>query len=390
MFCAVFFLHFILFVQAQWEFESTNHDLCKTPHHQDGKCTPIYSCKPILDLLDQVPQPLPPEISDYLKSYHCGFDGNSPKVCCPSKPIYFNNAEEPTFPDVSRHRNTYLLPRKCGQFDSLDKIVNGNKTGIFEFPWMALLSYQTRNGPQFKCGGTIINPRYILTAAHCVTNLKTPLLGVRVGEHDLRTVTDCETNKDKERFCAPPFQDLQIEKVIPHQQYNAKFLTDDIALLRVAPIKTSGTRPQFQNNLSLLFVENSRPVCLPLAESRNYNFTNRNAVVTGWGMTENGRPSPDLLKVALSVVPLEECKRLYKTTANLNERQLCAGGKNKDSCGGDSGGPLQVMGRIFGETRIVQQGIVSFGPRNCGSSYLPGVYTRVAAFMDWILDNMEP
>ncbi|XP_044263813.1 melanization protease 1-like isoform X2 [Tribolium madens] len=374
MFRVVFFLHFIFFAKAQWEYESINDDLCKTPHHQDGKCILIYSCKPIMDLLDQVPQPLPLEISNYLKSYHCGFDGNTPKVCCPSKPIYFNNEDESIFSDVSKHRNTNLLPRNCGQFNSLDKIVNGNKTDLLEFPWMALLSYQTRYGPQFKCGGTIINSRYILTAAHCVTNLNMPLLGVRVGEHDIRTVTDCEINKHNERFCAPPFQDLQIEKIIPHPQFNKKFLTNDIALLRVAPIKP---------------LENSLPVCLPLAESRNYNFTNRNVIVTGWGMTENGRASPDLKKVSLSVVPLEECKRLYKTTADLDKRQLCAGGKNKDSCGGDSGGPLQVLGRILGETRIVQQGVVSFGPKKCGS-ILPGVYTRVAAFMDWILDNVEP
>lgn len=128
---------------------------------------------------------------------------------------------------------------------------------------------------------------------------------------------------------------------------------------------------------------------MPLAESRNYNFTNRNVVVTGWGITETGRPSPDLLKVNLNVVSLENCRETYQTTADLDERQLCAGGTKKDSCGGDSGGPLQVMGKIFGDSRMIQQGIVSFGPRNCGFSHLPGVYTRVAAFMDWILDNME-
>lgn len=53
-------------------------------------------------------------------------------------------------------------------------------------------------------------------------------------------MTDCDINEFKEKFCAPPVQDLSIEKVIPHQQYSPKFLTNDIALLRVAPIKTLG------------------------------------------------------------------------------------------------------------------------------------------------------
>lgn len=117
--------------------------MCKTPHQQNGICTPIYSCQPILDFLDKIPQPIPPEISDYLKSYHCGFEDKSPKVCCPPKPIHFDNDQKPAFPDVSRHRNIDLLPKNCGYINYDDKIVNGNKTGLFEFPWMALLSYQT-------------------------------------------------------------------------------------------------------------------------------------------------------------------------------------------------------------------------------------------------------
>ncbi|RZC43210.1 uncharacterized protein BDFB_002243, partial [Asbolus verrucosus] len=354
-------------------------DPCRTPNHESGTCLSIRSCKPMLDLLATIPQPLSPKARTFLKSYQCGSERKTPKVCCPSNPILLDQndpAKQP--PDVSRHRNINLLPKDCGHLDTLDKIVNGNKTGLFEFPWMALLSYKTRFGPRFKCGGTIINNRYILTAAHCLTNLKFSLLGVRVGEHNINTKVDCESYEYGENICAPPYQDLSIEEIIPHPQYVHKAFPNDIGLLRVTPIDLS--------------LENSRPVCLPLAENRNYNFTSRNVIVTGWGITETGYPSPELLKALLPVIPFEECKENYKNIVALNDRQMCAGGKKSksDSCGGDSGGPLHAFGSLHGEPRLVQQGIVSFGPRDCGREPVPGVYTRVAFYMDWILDNIKP
>lgn len=62
---------------------------------------------------------------------------------------------------------------------------------------------------------------------------------------------------------------------------------------------------------------------------------------------------------------------------------------NKDSCGGDSGGPLMVEDEINDVYRIVQYGIVSYGPKLCGSLF-PGVYTNVSSYVKWILDNIKP
>ncbi|XP_044265436.1 uncharacterized protein LOC123011851 [Tribolium madens] len=371
-------IHLIVITKAQWVVEDEG---CTTPDGASGTCISIYSCKNIMDVLDKVPQPIPARITNLLKSYHCGFDGRNPKVCCPAKPIVLDLVSEkkPDVagpPNVSRHKNIGLLPKNCGYFDTDNKIVNGNKTGLFEFPWMALLSYRTARGPQFKCGATIINERYILTAAHCITNNKYPLIGVRVGDHNIQTQKDCELTSEGDLVCAPPYQDLSIEEIIPHPSYDTALHTNDVGLLRVTRM-----------NLSL---ENTRPVCLPLDKARNYNFTNRNCVVTGWGVTETGRSSPDLLKVQIPIVSHEECNKLYQDVTKITHQQLCAGGKTKgDSCGGDSGGPLHVMSLLYDDTRLVQQGIVSFGPRNCGAGVLPGVYTRVAYYMDWILDNMK-
>lgn len=81
---------------------------------------------------------------------------------------------------------------------------------------------------------------------------------------------------------------------------------------------------------------------------------------------------------------------IYRTP-NIKATQLCAGGvKGQDSCGGDSGGPLMYPGS-YGKlgVRYVQRGIVSFGSKRCGIGGFPGVYTNVAYYMNWILDNMH-
>lgn len=90
------------------------------------------------------------------------------------------------------------------------------------------------------------------------------------------------------------------------------------------------------------------------------------------------------------MVDSEKCSEVYQGKVNTI-KQLCAGGKGaKDSCGGDSGGPLHSAAYLFDDIRYVQYGIVSFGPRFCGSTGFPGVYTKVEYYMKWILDTIKP
>lgn len=91
---------------------------------------------------------------------------------------------------------------------------------------------------------------------------------------------------------------------------------------------------------------------------------------------------------------LDQCNRVYsRQRVVLRSSQLCAGGEQgKDSCKGDSGGPLMVIDR---KTKPDQPywyavGVVSFGPSPCGMPGWPGVYTRVGSYMDWILQNIAP
>lgn len=114
-----------------------------------------------------------------------------------------------------------------------------------------------------------------------------------------------------------------------------------------------------------------------------------------------GGGSSKILKHALlPIISSADCQKLYGSQASISEKmQICAGGeKGKDTCVGDSGGPLlnsfqrspnssnplekKFVGKMF------QTGIVSFGPALCGSSGKPSVYTKVLPYIDWILENM--
>lgn len=105
-----------------------------------------------------------------------------------------------------------------------------------------------------------------------------------------------------------------------------------------------------------------------------------------------GTNSPILLKVDLPIIPIQKCALIYNRSVPITEKQLCAGGVDgKDSCSGDSGGPLIFHGQpLTGVLSYIQYGLVSFGPRQCGTRDRPGVYTRVGYYMDWILKSMRP
>ncbi|KAJ8960286.1 hypothetical protein NQ318_004011 [Aromia moschata] len=323
----------------------------------------------MVEFLAGSPKPLTKATVNKLMQYLCGYQESIAQVCCPPETIVIEG--EDALPDVTGHSNLRLLPPDCGLIETESRIRNGENAELLEFPWMAILSYNTSKGVKFNCGGSIINENYILTAAHCIAGTPDPLLGVRVGEYDTSSEKDCEDDT-----CNPPVQDLIIEKIIPHPQYNTTFYANDIALLRVSKINFT--------------VENAKPICLPTTEDlRDQKL--KTAVVTGWGFTRPfTRKASVLQKVALPVQNLSTCIDAYRPLkqVKLSNKQLCVGGtERKDSCGGDSGGPLQVPVHFDGEDRYVQHGIVSIGHAYCGTVGYPGIFTRVASHVKWILDT---
>ncbi|KAG7298208.1 hypothetical protein JYU34_019014 [Plutella xylostella] len=329
-------------------------------------CITVTDCQEAVEMVNQNDA----AATALLRRAFCGFGARRPKVCCSALQAKLDS-----------HPNLSLLPENCGFIDG-DRLIGGMKAGLYQFPWMALISHSTRSGLKFQCGGTLINDRYVLTAAHCMKNLQ--IAGVRIGEYDYRTETDCVGEPPKVE-CESKIQDIRVEEAILHPAYSGRPgpVLNDIGLLRLS--KKVDFTPK-----------NAKPICLPISSSlRQRALAGENATLAGWGFTEEHLPSPVLMTVNVPVHTPEDCRfsyhkgKLSESQPDLTVNKLCAGEKGKDSCSGDSGGPLMVAGLHSGKSRYIQYGVVSTGPRNCGSG-AAGYYTDVSKYMQWILDTIKP
>ncbi|CAK1580139.1 unnamed protein product [Parnassius mnemosyne] len=164
--------------------------------------------------------------------------------------------------------------------------------------------------------------------------------------------------------------DIEIERIYVHPDYARPRKYHDLALLRLVK------RVPFSRNVF--------PTCLYTGEAD----PTVPLTVTGWGITDITRAATSslLLKATLNIVSQDSCNLKYSKSRKLpngivNE-QLCARDVSgvMDTCQGDSGGPLQGLTGLDGHYRLV--GVTSFGS-GCGSP-VPGVYTRVSKYLDWI------
>ncbi|GBP14593.1 Trypsin-1 [Eumeta japonica] len=274
---------------------------------------------------------------------------------------------------------------ECGIPYKTRRIVGGYETEKNEFVWMALLLYRNR----FYCGGSSINDLFVLTAAHCAVSFRKELITVRFLEHDRSSANETNTI------------DRKVVEIMSHPSYNSMNYDNDIALLKL------DQRINFSNALKKPRHINMRngnsegrddnenepekdenggiwPVCLP---ELDLSYTNYTAVVTGWGLTqEGGQTSDTLQEVYVPVLSNEDCNREY--SGRITDNMLCAGVPEggRDACQGDSRGPLHVFDN---ETSVYQEiGVVSWG-YGCGRPRLPGVYARVNKYIEWILENTK-
>lgn len=246
---------------------------------------------------------------------------------------------------------------RCGERNDESRIVGGTTAGVSEYPWMARLSYFNR----FYCGGTLINDRYVLTAAHCVKGFMWFMIKVTFGEHDRCN----DKERPETRFVLRAFS----------QKFSFSNFDNDIALLRL--------------NDRVPITSFIRPICLPRVEQRNDLFVGTRAIATGWGtLKEDGKPSCLLQEVEVPVLDNDECvAQTNYTQKMITKNMMCSGYPGvggRDSCQGDSGGPLVRLRPD--DKRFEQIGIVSWG-NGCARPNYPGVYTRVTKYLDWIVEN---
>ncbi|MFK7975641.1 MAG: trypsin-like serine protease, partial [Halioglobus sp.] len=245
-------------------------------------------------------------------------------------------------------------------------VIGGTPARVNAYPWIAALVRTVElGGEPIGCGGSLIEPLWVLTAAHCLFDPDSAVqelpsqLNVLLGTNNLLSGG----------------QRIAIAQTIVHENYNFDDVSqkNDIALLRLATPATQ------------ILIAPLTPEQAPLAA------VGRIVTVAGWGATDNlGNTLSfnSLLEVALPVVSDSECNAQSENNADT---QLCAGGDaNRDSCPGDSGGPLTVP---FDGARAALAGIVSRGPSMapnfCGDRGFPGIYTRVSAYRDWIVGTIE-
>ncbi|KAH8303273.1 hypothetical protein KR059_005200, partial [Drosophila kikkawai] len=287
-------------------------------------------------------------------SYHQAADECYHLVCCLMKPQAYSQLTE----DYCR-------------IEPVPRIASGVMTNIHEFPWMAMLLY-SHDGKHFepKCGGSLIDKKWIVTAAHCVSapgngQAPPPLLRVRLGEWDTRL----KSNR---------IHEYSIARTIVHEEYLPSEHT------------TGSDLYKFSNDIALLqlgesvnYTEFVQPVCLPYLPTgiatRIDAYANNYLTISGWGRTSDQslELSPVKVKALVSGWTMIDCKKHY---ADVGPGQMCAGGSRLSgqaaSCQGDSGGP------VIDDNQLV--GIISLGKYRCGSLTGPIVFTRVDHYVTWL------
>nr|XP_020637753.1 proproteinase E-like [Pogona vitticeps] len=250
----------------------------------------------------------------------------------------------------------------CGQPVSSPnaRVVNGEDANPYSWPWQISLQYKKDGEFYHTCGGSLIGPNWVMTAAHCISKSREYRVGL--GEYDRSREDGFEQ-----------FIPINADDIFVHPRWFSICAAcgNDIALLKLSRSAKMNDRVQ--------------PACLPPAGEILPN--EYPCYITGWGRLYTNGPLPDILQQAeLPVVDNEHCNQRDWWGGVIRQNMICAGGDIRSGCNGDSGGPLNCQAA---DGRWAVHGIASFvSALGCNALKKPTVFTRVSAFEDWIQETI--
>ncbi|XP_065342618.1 uncharacterized protein LOC135941205 isoform X3 [Cloeon dipterum] len=279
------------------------------------------------------------------------------QVCCrnPGRPAYAPQQQQ-GYPQCGR-RNAQGINGRIK-----NPVYADGDSEFGEYPWQAAILKKDAHESVYVCGGTLIDNQHVITAAHCVKGYNGQELRVRLGEWDV--------NHDVEFY---PYIETDVARVTVHPEFYAGTLFNDLAIIKlIRPV-------DLQRNPHI------SAACLP---DPHNDFSGSRCYTTGWGKDafgDFGKYQNILKEVDVPVVSHHQCQSQLQQTRlgydfKLHPGFICAGGEEgKDACKGDGGGPMVC--EKGGSWQVV--GVVSWGI-GCGQYGVPGVYVKVAHYLDWI------
>jgi hypothetical protein len=271
------------------------------------------------------------------------------KILIPGIPVYSLRIDNEHILDAGKEEEEgdYFYPFHTATRQNAAKIIGGTTASISDFPWQIYLI-----AGAYACGGSIIAPGWVLTAAHCLRGWVPEVVHVTAGS---------STHGNDGTV-------YQVSQLISHPNYNSTTFDNDIAL-----VKIKGT----------INCTNCKPIKLMNAKNVTEGYIDPGVLtyITGWGLTDiDPQTIPSTLQKAM--VPIVSHSTASEIWGTIPASDLMAGYLygNKDACSGDSGGPMSVL--VDGEYKVA--GVVSWGSKNCDTY---GAYSNVAYFENWIRQN---
>lgn len=234
------------------------------------------------------------------------------------------------------------------------RIVGGTTAESNEFPWQVSLQYRSGTSWYHFCGGSLVAPNWILTAAHCLDGMGGYTLRVALGDHTLSTTSNNE-------------QHITPTNLYIHGSYDGDGagIPNDIGMVKLESDASYTSYVQPVDYASATDTFSSTDECF----------------ISGWGLeSATGSTANTLKKSDMDVMTNQRCRRTWGASSILSSH-ICINDHDSDSsaCMGDSGGPLVCVR----DGSFLLAGLTSWGSSQCHTNY-PNVYTRISSFRDWV------